>query len=101
MVASPPDHKLTAILYADVAGYSRLTGRDEAGTHRRVMDLPDHASESIESGGGKVLRYAGDAILAEFSSVLKLVRSAMTIQTGCQQRNAEFAEDDKVQMASV
>ena len=51
--------KLTAIFYTDVAGYSRLTGGDEEGTHRRVMEVLDFASEEIESGDGKVLRYAG------------------------------------------
>jgi len=64
MGGSTPDHKLVAILYADVVGYSRLTGRDELRTHQRLMDLLDYASESISEGGGKVLRYAGDAILA-------------------------------------
>ena len=44
-------HKLTAILYADVAGYSWLTGDDELGTHRRVMSALDFATESIKSGG--------------------------------------------------
>ncbi len=46
--------KLVAILYADVAGYSRLTGSDELGTHRRVMDALDFATESIKSGGDRV-----------------------------------------------
>ena len=64
MGGSTPDHKLVAILYADVAGNSRLTGRDEVRTHHRLMDLLDFASESISGSGGKVLRYAGDAILA-------------------------------------
>ncbi len=53
-------HKLTAILYADVAGYSRLTGDDELGTHHRVMSALDSATEIIKNGRGKVLRYVGD-----------------------------------------
>ena len=73
MAENFPNHKLTAILYADVAGYSRLTGRDEMGTHKRVMELLDYASDMIKQADGSVLRYAGDAILAEFSSVFKLV----------------------------
>jgi class 3 adenylate cyclase len=47
-----PEHvtkrKLTTILYADVAGYSRLTGQDEVGTHRRVMEILDFVSNSIK-----------------------------------------------------
>ena len=87
-------HKLTAIFYADVAGYSRLTGQDEMGTHNRVMDALDFASESINSGSGVVLRYAGDAILAEFSSVIAAVKAAMTIQTELDSRNEGVVEDD-------
>ena len=91
-------HKLTAVLYADVAGYSRLTSQDEAGTHRRVMALLDYASDAIREAGGTVLRYAGDAILAEFSSVLKLVHTAINIQTAFEQKNAGLADADKIQI---
>ena len=56
--------KLTTIFYADVAGYSRLTGEDEIGTHREVMETLDCATEQVSAKGGTVLRYAGDAILA-------------------------------------
>lgn len=80
-------HKLTTILYADVAEYSRLTGQDELGTHKRVMEVLDFASETIKSEGGVVLRYAGDAILAEYSSVIAAIESAAFIQTDLQERN--------------
>ncbi|HSS64600.1 MAG TPA: adenylate cyclase, partial [Gammaproteobacteria bacterium] len=73
--------KLTAILYADVAGYSRLTGTDELGTHRALMTVLDHLHETIEGGGGTVLRYAGDAILAEFRSIVSCVNTAIAAQT--------------------
>jgi adenylate cyclase len=92
------NHKLTAILYADVAGYSRLIGKDEIGTHKRVMGILDYASETITKGLGTVLRYAGDAILAEFSSVLRLVQTALDIQRELEIRNTEFSTDDKVQI---
>jgi adenylate cyclase len=92
------NHKLTAILYADVAGYSRLTGKDEMGTHKRVMETLDYASEAIKQADGTVLRYAGDAILAEFSSVLKLVQTAVKIQTELESRNTEFSAEDKIQI---
>jgi len=61
MPSEPLNRKLTAILYTDVAGYSRLTGGDEEGTHRQVMEVLDYASQQISDAGGKVLRYAGDA----------------------------------------
>ena len=85
-------HKLTAIFYADVAGYTRLTARDEQGTHQRVMALLDTASDTITAAGGSVLRYAGDAILAEFPSTLKTVQSAIDIQVESEQRNALLSE---------
>ena len=92
------NHKLTAILYADIAGYSRLTSQDEMGTHKRVMEILDYASEAIRQADGTVLRYAGDAILAEFSSVLKLVQTAVNIQTEFDSRNSEFSAENKIQI---
>jgi adenylate cyclase len=90
--------KLTAILYADVAGYSRLTGGDEEGTHRRVMQVLDFASAQIESGDGSVLRYAGDAILAEFSSAVAAVKCAVSIQLELSAQNQPLDDDKKVQI---
>ena len=94
-------HKLTAVLYADVAGYSRLISRDEAGTHQRVMALLDHASDAIREAGGTVLRYAGDAILAEFSSVLKLVQTSIDIQTALEQKTPGSPTRTRFESASV
>jgi len=91
-------HKLAAIFYADVAGYSRLTGEDEMGTHKRVMDVLDFASETIKFDGGVVLRYAGDAILAEFSSVVAAVKSAAFIQAELLRRNRVEAGDSQVEI---
>ncbi len=90
--------KLAAILYADVAGYSRLTGGDEEGTHRKVMALLDYASDAISSSGGTVLRYAGDAILAEFSSAIAAVNTALAIQSELASQNASIADNEKVQI---
>ena len=90
--------KLTAILYTDVAGYSRLTGDDEEGTHRRVMEVLDFASAQIGNGDGSVLRYAGDAILAEFSSTVAAVKCAMSIQLELNVQNQSLSDDRKVQI---
>jgi adenylate cyclase len=91
-------HKLTAILYADVAGYSRLTGDDELGTHRRVMSALDCATEAIGTGGGNVLRYAGDAVLAEFPSVVAAANAAIAIQIELASRNHDLAEEQQVRV---
>ena len=88
-------HKLAAIFYADIAGYSRLTARDEQGTHQRVMAVLDFSSDAITASGGTVLRYAGDAILAEFSSVLNAVQAAIDIQAGLAQQDLEVADEDR------
>ena len=58
--------KLAAILYADVAGYSRLTGEDEDSTHHRLSEYLDLISSTIERHRGRVMHYAGDAVLAMF-----------------------------------
>ena len=88
--------KLTTIFYADVAGYSRLTGSDELGTHQAVMDLLDSAQKVIQQEGGKVLRFAGDAILAEFSSVVSCVQAAIQIQTRQISLNKDVPEKSQV-----
>ena len=62
--------KLAAIVYADVAGHSRLTGADEEGTHKTLSVYLDAITARIENHGGQVLHYAGDAILAEFASIV-------------------------------
>ncbi len=91
-------HKLTAILYADVAGYSRLTGDDELGTHHRVMSALDSAAEIIKNGRGKVLRYAGDAILAEFSSIVAATNASVAIQNELQSRNQDTPEQQQIRV---
>ena len=90
--------KLTAILYADIAGYSRLTRQDEVGTHHQVMEILDYASDAIEKRGGGVLRYAGDAILAEFQSVVAAAEAAFGIQSELSVRNSDKPEDEKIQL---
>lgn len=90
--------KLTAIFYADIAGYSRLTGENEEGTHRTVMEVLDYVSAAIKESGGTVLRYAGDAILAEFPSAVTAVRTSIAIQAELADRNAPVADDKKVQI---
>jgi class 3 adenylate cyclase len=73
--------RLTAILAADVAGYSRLMGADEEGTHER---LKSHLRELIEpkigENHGRIVKNTGDGFLAEFASVVDAVRCAVEVQ---------------------
>lgn len=63
--------KLVALLYADVEGYSRLTGADEVGTHEHFSASLDLIAKGIEAAQGRVVHYAGDAVLAEWSVTRK------------------------------
>lgn len=89
--------KLAAILYADVAGYSRLTGDDEDATHRALSEYLDLISNSIESHHGQVMHYAGDAILARFDAVVDAVSGATDIQRLLAERNDDLADERKLQ----
>ena len=89
--------KLAAILYADVAGYSRLTGDDEDATHRRLRDYLDLIAKAIESHHGQVMHYAGDAVLARFDAVVDTLSSAVAIQNELKDRNQDLPDERKVQ----
>ena len=89
--------KLAAILYADVAGYSRLTGEDEVGTHKRLGAALDLISGEVEGAGGSVVHYAGDAVLADFASAVAAVECAVAIQQRLAEGNAELADDTRLQ----
>ncbi len=89
--------KLAAILYADVAGYSRLTGDDEDATHRALSEYLDLISEIIESHHGQVMHYAGDAVLAKFEAVVNAVSGATDIQKQLAELNDDLADERKLQ----
>ena len=76
----PLPRKLAAILYADVAGYSRLTGDDEDATHRTLSEYLDLISSTVESHRGRVMHYAGDAALAMFGAAVDALAAAIAIQ---------------------
>jgi TolB-like protein/class 3 adenylate cyclase len=90
-------HKLAAIFYADVVGYSRLTGEDEEGTYRRLRTYLDLISKSIQSHNGVVVNYAGDAVLADFPTVSEALTCAAQVQHALKDKNADLPEDRKVQ----
>ncbi|MCZ6757900.1 MAG: adenylate/guanylate cyclase domain-containing protein, partial [Bacteroidetes bacterium] len=97
MATEPLERKLAAILYADVAGYSRLTGEDEEGTHRALSAYLDAITDLIEEHNGKVLHFAGDAVLAEFASVVKALTGAVAIQHDLTARNEDLPDERKLQ----
>jgi class 3 adenylate cyclase len=72
--------RLTVILAADVAGYSRLTGTDEAGTLRRPQaHLRELIDPKITEYRGRVVKNTGDGFLAEFASVVDAVHCAVEV----------------------
>ena len=74
------NRKLAAILHADVVGFSRLMGEDEAGTHRALGELRRAVDPLIASHGGRIVGTAGDSLLADFSSVVDALNCAIEIQ---------------------
>jgi adenylate cyclase len=84
----PSVRRLTAILAADVAGYSRLMGADEEGTHERLRaHLQELVEPRIAEHRGRIVKNTGDGFLAEFASVLDAVRCAVEMQRGMAERN--------------
>ena len=89
--------KLAAILYADVVAYSRLTGTDEEGTHRQLSQYLDLISSKVEACQGRVVHYAGDAVLVDFASIMTAIDCAVDIQEELADRNSLIPDDRKVQ----
>jgi adenylate cyclase len=91
------ERRLAAILAADVVGYSRLMGADEAGT---LAALKAHREELIDrkiaDHRGRLVKLTGDGILVEFPSVVNAVSCAADIQRNMQQRNADVPEDRRI-----
>jgi adenylate cyclase len=89
--------KLTAILSADVKGYSRLMGEDDEATVRTITAYREVITEVVQKHRGRVVDSPGDNILAEFASVIDAVGSAVEIQDELRIRNAELPEDRKME----
>ncbi|MCZ6733318.1 MAG: adenylate/guanylate cyclase domain-containing protein, partial [Gammaproteobacteria bacterium] len=97
MESEPLPRKLAAILYADVVGYSRLTGEDEDATHRRLSEYLDQIATTIERYRGRVMHYAGDAVLAMFEAVVDTLSCAAQLQLDLKARNEDLPDERKVQ----
>ena len=94
----PPVRRLTAILAADVAGYSRLMGADEEGTHERLKaHLAELVNPKIAEHRGRIVKNTGDGFLAEFPSVVDAVRCAVAVQRGMAARNAGTPSEKRIE----
>src|SRR5690348_11061293 len=93
----PSVRRLAAILAADVAGYSRLMGKDEEGTHERLRaHLGELVNPKITEHRGRIVKNAGDGFLSEFQSVVDAVRCAIEIQRGMADRETELSEERRI-----
>ncbi|HYC65961.1 MAG TPA: adenylate/guanylate cyclase domain-containing protein [Reyranellaceae bacterium] len=92
------EHRLAAVLAADMVGYSRLMEADERGTLARLrthrIELID---PSIAKNQGRIIKTTGDGMLAEFQSVADAVRCAIEVQERMARRNADVPEDRRIQ----
>ena len=94
----PPVRRLTAILAADVAGYSRLMGADEEGTHERLQaHLRELVNPKVNELRGRIVKNTGDGFLAEFASVVDAVRCAAEVQRGMAERNAAISPENRIE----
>jgi class 3 adenylate cyclase len=93
----PVRRRLSAILAADVAGYSRLMHQDEEATHAKLTALLVGAVEpAIAEHGGRIVKNTGDGFLAEFSSAVEAVRAAIQFQTRIRELTISEVEDRRV-----
>ena len=89
--------RLAAILSADVAGYSRLMGADEAGTLERLKALRAEVVDPvIAAHDGRIVKLMGDGALVEFASVVGAVECAVEVQRGLSERTAGEPEDQRI-----
>ena len=96
MSSSIVHHKLTAILAADVAGYSRLMGEDPEGTLANLNKYREVFFEKIAQYQGRVVSSPGDAVLAEFGSVREAVQCAVEVQEVMKERNTGAADNRRM-----
>jgi TolB-like protein/class 3 adenylate cyclase/Tfp pilus assembly protein PilF len=97
MTTTTATRRLTAILAADVAGYSRLMGADEEGTHERLQaHLRELVGPKIKEHRGRIVKNTGDGFLAEFGSVVDAVRCATETQRGMADREPEVPQERRI-----
>ncbi len=93
------ERKLAAILAADVVGYSRLMGEDEAGTLARLKYLhKELVQPKIAGGRGRIVKLMGDGLLAEFPSVVEAVQCAVDIQQDMSGRETDLPDERRIML---
>src|SRR5438094_8735920 len=91
------ERRLSAIMAADVAGYSRLMHNDEEATHAKVAALLiDAVTPAIAEHGGRIVKNTGDGFLAEFPSAVQAVRAAAQFQTRVRELTTADAQDTRI-----
>ena len=99
MVEERAQRHLSAILAADVVGYSRLMEQDEAGTFERLRALRKELFEpEIEKHNGRVFKLMGDGLLAEFASIVDAVECATVLQRGIVERSDALADGRRIEV---
>jgi adenylate cyclase len=92
------ERRLSAILAADVVGYSRLMGRDEEGTLRELKEVrASIVDPAIAKLHGRIVKTTGDGLLVEFPSVVDALRCAVEVQESMAERGAGTPEDRRLQ----
>jgi adenylate cyclase len=98
MAGARVERRLAAILAADVAGYSRLMGVDEEGTHATLKAYRREVIDTkIAEHRGRIVKTTGDGALIEFASAVDAVRCAMEIQNAMAERNTVIPEDSRIE----
>src|SRR6516162_7030060 len=90
--------KLAAILHADVAGFSRLMGEDETGTHQALGELRGAVDPLIAAHGGRIVGTAGDSLLADFSSVVDALNCAVEMQRAARAINDPLPPERRLEL---
>ena len=96
--SSSRKRKLAAILHADVAGFSRLMGEDEAGTHQALGELRRAVDPLIAAHGGRIVGTAGDSLLADFSSVVDALSCAIEMQRASRAINDPIPPERRLEL---
>lgn len=92
------ERRLAAVVAADIAGYSRLMGRDEEGTLARVKAIRSSLVDPIVSTyRGRIVKTTGDGVLVEFASAVDAVRSAIEVQSGMAVQNEGIPPDKRIE----
>jgi class 3 adenylate cyclase len=93
------ERRLAAVLAADVAGYSRLMGRDEEGTLAALKSFRKSLVDpAITAHRGRIVKTTGDGMLVEFASAVDAARCALEVQRGMVARNGTVPQDTRIEL---